>query len=203
MQSHSLYVISVIKGDRFNSIILYNPITSSYCRPPVFRLDESRLPITNFPNFLRFDGGLTCGLLRNNTDPIHKHFPLVTPVSIQHYNAPDRVTIKNIIIPLSPILKFVTSLSTEQSDNDSISSETQYSSPYVILLESGTTFKKSYDDLVSAGRDDDSLPRHQAVLPPYREFHASSIVIPKLQWTTKGNSTRYISTTPLKLDSSS
>ena len=67
LQAHTLYGIAVGRDDRSNSIIFYNPITSGYYRPPDFRLDESRLPITNFPNSLRFDGGLTCGLLSNNS----------------------------------------------------------------------------------------------------------------------------------------
>ena len=105
LQAHTLDGISVGKDDRSNYIIFYNQITSSYYRPPAFRIDESRPPITNFPNPLRFDGGITCGLLRNKTDPIHEPFPPGTRVSIQHKDIPTRGTIKNILIPLSPILK--------------------------------------------------------------------------------------------------
>ena len=75
LQAHTLDGIAVGRDDRSNSIIFYNPITSSYYRPPAFRIDEPRLPITNFHNSLIFDGGLTCGLLRNKTDPIHEPFP--------------------------------------------------------------------------------------------------------------------------------
>ena len=63
LQAHTLDGITVGRDDSPNSIIFYNPITSSYYRPPAFRLDESRLPITNFTNYLCFDGGLTYGLL--------------------------------------------------------------------------------------------------------------------------------------------
>ena len=140
--------------DSSNSIIFYNPITSSYYHPPDFRLDESRLPITNFPNSLRFYGGLTFGLLRNNNDLIHEPFPPGTCVSIQHDNAPARGTIKNIPILVSPILKCAASPSTEHLDKDSISSDTQESPPYVILLDSVTTFEKSYDDLIRDSQDD-------------------------------------------------
>ena len=113
LQSHTLDGNLVGRDDRSNSIIFYNPITSSYYRPPDFRLNESRLPITNFPNSLRFDGGLTCGLLRNNTDPVHEPFPPGTCVSIHHKDIPTRGTINNISIPLSPILKTVASPVTE------------------------------------------------------------------------------------------
>ena len=59
LQAHALYGISVGLDDRSNSVIFYNPITSSYYRPPAFRLNEIRLPITNFPNSIKFYGGLT------------------------------------------------------------------------------------------------------------------------------------------------
>ena len=75
LKAHTLDGIAVGQDDRSNYIIFYNPITSSYYRPPYFILDESRLPITNFPNSLRFDGGLNCGLLINKTNPIHEPFP--------------------------------------------------------------------------------------------------------------------------------
>ena len=44
LQAHTLYGIAVGRDDRSNSIIFYNPITSSYYRPPDFRIDESILP---------------------------------------------------------------------------------------------------------------------------------------------------------------
>ena len=54
LQAHTLDGIAVGRYYWSNSIIFYSPITSSYYRPPDFRLDESRLPITNFPNYFRF-----------------------------------------------------------------------------------------------------------------------------------------------------
>ena len=124
LQSHTLDVITVGRYDRSNPVIFYNSITSSYYRPPYFRPGESRLPITNFPNSLQFYGGPTCSLLINKTDPIHEPFPPGTCVSIQRDNTFARGTINNIPITVSPILKFLASPSTEQSDKGSISSET-------------------------------------------------------------------------------
>ena len=80
LQAHALYGIAVGRDDSSNSIIFYNPITSSYYHPPDFQLDESRLPITNFPNPIRFDCGLTCGLLQNKTNPICEPLPPGTRV---------------------------------------------------------------------------------------------------------------------------
>ena len=159
LQAHTLYVIAVGRNDRPNSTILYNPITSSYYRPPYFRHDESILPITNFKNSLRFDGGLTCSLLRNKTDPIHELFPPGTRVSIQHNDTPARGTIKNIPIPVSHILRNEASPSTEPLEHDSITSDEKKSPPYVILLDSGTTVKRSCDDLIKDSRDDTSPPK--------------------------------------------
>ena len=48
LQAHTLDGITVGRDDRYNSIIFYNPITSTYYLPPALRLDKSRLPITNF-----------------------------------------------------------------------------------------------------------------------------------------------------------
>ena len=112
LKANTLDRITVGRDYRYNSTIFYKPITSSYYRPSDFRLDESRLPITNLPNSLRFGGGLTCGLIRNKTDPIHESFPSGTCVSIQHNDAPARGTVKNIPIPVSPILKCAASTST-------------------------------------------------------------------------------------------
>ena len=123
LQAHTLDGIAVGQDDRSNSIIFYNPITSSYYCPPDFRLNESRLPITNFPNYLRLDGRLTCSLLRNNTDPIHDPFPTGTRVSIHNKYIPTCSTIKNIPIPLSPILKTAASLVPETLEQESITSD--------------------------------------------------------------------------------
>ena len=121
LQAHTLDDIAVGRDDRSNSIILYNPITSSYYRPLAFRIDESIITITNFPSSLRFNGGLTCSLVINKTDPIHEPFPPGTAVSIQHNYAPARGTIKNIPIPVSPILRIVAYPSTEPLEDYSIS----------------------------------------------------------------------------------
>ena len=76
LKSHTIYGIAVGRDDKLNAIILYNPLTSSYYRHPDLFLDESRLYITKFPNSIRFDGGLTCGLLQKNTDPVHYFLPV-------------------------------------------------------------------------------------------------------------------------------
>ena len=78
---------------------------------------------------------------------------------IQHEDAPARGTINNIPIPVSPILKYVASLSTEPSYKESISSDTQESPPFIILLYYDTTVEKSFDDLIKDSLDDTSPPK--------------------------------------------
>ena len=153
-QAQTLDRITASRDDSSNSIIFYNPITSSYYRPPAFRLDESRLPITNFPNSLQFDGGLDCDLIWDKTGTIHEPLLPVTHVSIKHDDALDRGTTKNITIPVSPIPKCAVSPPPEQTDNGYISTGIPESTPYVIILEFVTTFEKSYEDLIQAVWDD-------------------------------------------------
>ena len=114
LQARTLDIIAVGRDDRSNYIIFYNPITSSYYGPPVCQLNESILPITNFPNSLRFHNGLTCGLLKKKTKPINDPFPPGTHVSIQPDDALACGTIKNIPIPVSTILNCATLPSTAQ-----------------------------------------------------------------------------------------
>ena len=182
LQAHTLDGIAVGPDDRSNSILFYNPITSSYYHPPAFRLYESRLPITNCPNSLRFDGGLTCCILRNNTDPIHEPFPPGTRVSIQHKDIPNRFTIKNILIPLSSILKTSASPVPEYLEQESITSEDQKYLPYVILLDNGTTVEQSYYDIIKDIQDDKSTtksPSNAAALEGITHFlrHDSKVTM--------------------------
>ena len=75
MEDRSLDGIAVGRDDRTHTITFYNPQTRSYYRPPAFRLDEGRLLITTFPNNIKYNSGLTCGLMQNRTDPVAEPFP--------------------------------------------------------------------------------------------------------------------------------
>jgi hypothetical protein len=63
MKAQTIDGIAVGRDELSNTILFYNPVNRQYYRPPIYKLDESRLPITTFPKSIRFDGGLTCGLL--------------------------------------------------------------------------------------------------------------------------------------------
>jgi len=143
-QAKTLAGIAVGCDDRSNTIIFYNPITKSYYRPPAFSLDESRLPSTNFPKSIRFDGGLTCGLLRYRTDPINEPFPPGTQVSIDHKGSIARGTIQNVPLPFSPNVQSAESPPNSPSIDISIQ--------YTIQLDDGTTIESSFEDLTKAGK---------------------------------------------------
>lgn len=161
-QAQTLDGIAVGRDDRSNTVIFYNPVSRSYYRPPAFRLDEGRHPATNFPKSLKFDGGLTCGLLRYKTDPVPEPFPPGTRVDITHNDAKVKGTIQNIPLPTSPAF-----VSTRDSSHASSPAQTQDSaqapSPaqtnddppplYVVALDDGTTIERTYEDLIK-----DSLP---------------------------------------------
>ncbi|KAL7539482.1 hypothetical protein ACHAXR_009373, partial [Thalassiosira sp. AJA248-18] len=101
-EDQSLAGIAIGRDESTNTITFYNPITKSYYRPPTFRLDEGCLPVTTFPASIRYDGGLTCGLMRNKTDPVAEPFPPGTRVNIDHNNTITRGTVQYIPIFISP-----------------------------------------------------------------------------------------------------
>ena len=127
-------------------------------------------PSLTFLIYFRFDGGLTCGLLRNKNNPIHEPFSPGTSVSIQHDGTLACGTIKNIPIPVFTILRTVASPSTEPLKHNSITPDEQKSPPYVILLDSGTTVEISYDKLIKDNWNYTSPPKS-----PSNEFALEGI----------------------------
>ena len=139
--AHTLDGIAVGRDDKSNSVVFYNPITRRYYRPPAFKLDETRLPITNFPKSLTYDGGLTCGLLRNRTDPTTEPYPpgmrvliLTTPDA-----TPVKGTIQNVPLP---------------SNESTLDSTTTYT----VLLDDGTTQDVQFHQLQDPSEKPTSLP---------------------------------------------
>eukprot|EP00956_Cyclotella_meneghiniana_P026201 scaffold56081_cov49-Cyclotella_meneghiniana.AAC.1 len=129
-QANTLDGIAVGRDEQTNTVLFYNPISKQYYRPAIFKLDEGRLPITCFPKSIRFDGGLTCGLVRNKSDPAPEPFPPGTRVTLTVNGQPSKGTVSNV--PL-PYLSSVVSASV-----DDAASEDQ-NTKYVIQLDDGTT----------------------------------------------------------------
>jgi hypothetical protein len=131
--------IAVGRDDQSNTVLFYNPITKKYYSPPIFKLDQSHLPVMLYPHHIRFDGGFVCGPLRNRTDPIAEPFPPGTRVFLSKGNDKIKGTIQNVPIPLSPIMD-----STVVSSADGSSTQTTYT----ILLDDGTTVECQFKDLI-------------------------------------------------------
>ena len=92
--------IAVGRDEKSNTIKFYNPLTKAYYSPPVFKLDEGRLPVTDFPTRISFDGGLVCGLHSNNTDPGPEPFPPGTRVNVLVDGTTARGTIQTYLFHL-------------------------------------------------------------------------------------------------------
>ncbi|KAL7538082.1 hypothetical protein ACHAWF_005990, partial [Thalassiosira exigua] len=136
IEDHSLDGIAVGRDANTNTIIFYNSLTRSHYRPPAFRLDESRLPVTNFPTSIKYDGGLTCGLMRKRTDPVPEPFPPGTRVNIKRDDDDVRGTIQRVPLLTSPLV------STAASGPSS-------SRNYVVHLDDGTTIDQSFEEIVA------------------------------------------------------
>ncbi|KAL7549847.1 hypothetical protein ACHAWF_013106, partial [Thalassiosira exigua] len=164
VEDQSLDGIAVGRDEKSNTIVFYNPITKSYYRPQAFRLDESRLPATTFPTSIRYDGGLTCGLFRNRTDPVPEPFPPGTRVNVKRDEAVVRGTIQRVPIFASPLVQ------TAASQDDASPSS------YAILLDDGTTVERSFEDLTSSSPADrppsETAPNPFASLPHFLQLNA-------------------------------
>ncbi|KAL7525486.1 hypothetical protein ACHAWF_001390, partial [Thalassiosira exigua] len=154
VEDQSLDGIAVGRDEKSNTIVFYNPITKSYYRPQAFRLDEGRLPATTFPTSIRYDGGLTCGLFRNRTDPVPEPFPPGTRVNVKQ----DEEVVR------APLVQ------TAASPSDASPSS------YAILLDDGTTVERSFEDLTSSSPADsppsESTPNPFASLPHFLQLNA-------------------------------
>jgi hypothetical protein len=139
-QAQTLDGIAIGRDEQTNTILFYNPINKQYYRPAVYKLDEGRLPITCFPKSIRFDGGLTCGLVRNKTDPAPEPFPPGTRVSITIDGVPAKGTVANVPLPFLPAIDS----SVVDSATDSAPDQ---QTKYVIQLDNGTTTEIEFRDL--------------------------------------------------------
>ncbi|KAL7503562.1 hypothetical protein ACHAXN_002711 [Cyclotella atomus] len=147
-QAQTLDGIAVGCDEQTNTILFYNPLTKQYYRPPVFKLDEGRLPITSFPKSIRFDGGLTCGPIRNRTDPAPEPFPPGTRVTIDYKGSPMKGTVANVPLPF-----LSTATTAAGNDSDSADSVAGQSTTYVINLYNGETTECDFAHLATASKN--------------------------------------------------
>jgi hypothetical protein len=142
LEAQTLAGIAIGRDDKANTIRFYNPLTKAYYSPPVFKLDEGRLPASHFPNRITFDGGLVCGLQSNNTDPCPEPFPPGTRVNVLVNGITKRGTIQNIPLPTSPALQDTAII----HPNGEI--EEPNNNRYTVLLDDNTTQELTYQQLI-------------------------------------------------------
>jgi hypothetical protein len=201
-EDQSLDGIAVGRDDKSNTIIFYNPITKNYYCPPNFKLDEGCLPVTNFPKSITYSGGLTCGLLRNKTDPAPEPFPPGTRLTIQVDDRPLKGTVQNVPLPRPGNLN-----SPEQPEDPSAPPSADPSEPpdlYTILLDDGTTIERKYESIIATIRPTQTADPSKA-LPSKRVAGIPTCFQnqAKVTYDQKGAYHNYLSTTPRLKDSTS
>ena len=63
--------IAVGRSTKTNALSIYNPLTKQYCETYTYKFDPSRLPCTDFPSQIHYDGGLHANLYHHS----HKNTP--------------------------------------------------------------------------------------------------------------------------------
>jgi hypothetical protein len=80
-QCQTMDDIAVGRDDQSNTILF---ITKKCYSPPVFKLDQSHMPVMLYPQHIRFDGSFIWGPLSNRTNPVTEPFPPETKVFVRH-----------------------------------------------------------------------------------------------------------------------
>ena len=66
-QSKAMIGIAVGQSTKTNALSIYNPITKQYYEPDTYKFYPSRLPCTEFPSQIHYDGGLYADLYHQIT----------------------------------------------------------------------------------------------------------------------------------------
>eukprot|EP00956_Cyclotella_meneghiniana_P005594 scaffold7180_cov50-Cyclotella_meneghiniana.AAC.3 len=147
VEVQTLAGIAVGRDEKANTIRFYNPLTRAYYSPPVFKLEEGRLPVSLFPTKIAFDSGLVCGLQSNNTDPRTEPFPPGTRVNVLVDGVTERGTIQHVPMPISPLLEPNAEIGPQGGENSEISTT------YTVLLDTNKTVELTFADLLSPSTD--------------------------------------------------
>ena len=74
--------IAVGRSTKTNALSVYNPVTNQYYEPDTYKFDPSRLPCTEFPSRINYDGGLRAELYRHSHRNVPEPYPPGTPFKI-------------------------------------------------------------------------------------------------------------------------
>ena len=74
--------IAVGRSTTTNALSVYNPITKHYYEADTYKFDPSRLPCTEFPAQIHYDGGLHADLYRHSHRNVPEPYPPGTPLKI-------------------------------------------------------------------------------------------------------------------------
>ena len=74
--------IAVGRSTKTNALSVYNPVTNQYYEPDTYKFDPSRLPCTEFPSRINYDGGLRAELYRHSHRNVPEPYPSGTQFKI-------------------------------------------------------------------------------------------------------------------------
>ena len=101
-QSKAMIGIAVVRSTKTNDLSFYNPITNQYYDTDTYKSDPYRLPCTDFPSQIHYDGGLHADLYRhinkNTPDPYPPSMPLKIPSNEENNN--NYTTATALFIPI-------------------------------------------------------------------------------------------------------
>ena len=121
------------------------------------KIAHSCAPITNLPTSIKYDGHLTCSLMRNHTDPFPEPLPPGTHVTITHNNKLPCGTIQRVPVFTSTLVHSAATTAVVSSLHPSVPS-----TAYTLQLNEGGTTDSTFEELVQVSKStvstDDPAP---------------------------------------------
>ena len=145
-------------------------------KPQLSKTAHSCSPVTNLPTSIKYDGHLTCSLMRNHTDPFPEPLPPGTHVTITHNNKLPCGTIQRVPVFTSTLVHSAATTAVVSSLHPSVPS-----TAYTLQLNEGGTTNCAFKDLVRVSKStvstDGPAPLNPfAPLPYFLKFNAKLIM---------------------------
>ena len=154
-QSKAMIGIAVVRSNKTNALSFYNPITNQYYNTDTYKSDPYRLPCTDFPSQIHYDGGLHADLYRhihkNTPDPYPPSIPLKIPSNKDNNNNYTTATVSSIpirdlpgntvtckyLLHLHDVYTFTKTLTKMDAIADSPINKTRFApNPYLLVINS-------------------------------------------------------------------